>query len=105
MIEGLMIEVTSEELRQHLGDRADHHRRKTEFYAKQVTSLEEGGLDQDGSTADPVSNLARRGRLHREKASYFSFMAEHLIEGERYRLSQEDLSAIEIASRYYPGAF
>lgn len=44
-------------------------------------------------------------KRHREKTSYFAFLAQHLVTGERYRLSQDDLAAIEVASRYFPGVF
>ena len=38
---------------------------------------------------------------HEDKYGYFMFMAEHLVPDETYRLSESDLSRLEIAARYF----
>src|SRR5687767_11848511 len=105
MIEGLKIDVTSEELKTHLDERAKYHRQKADWYSSQVESLRSGGLGQNRGSNDPIGSLEASLAAHRDKASYFAFLAQHLIAGEAYRLSQEDLAAIEVASRYFPGFF
>jgi hypothetical protein len=103
MIEGLKIDITCSELKVHLEERAEYHRKKTEWYAKQVSSLREGGADSTHMSNDPVSSLAGSAKSHKERASYFAFLAKHLVADEVYRLSESDLGEIELASRYYPG--
>jgi hypothetical protein len=105
MIEGLKIDVTSEELRTHLDERAKYHRQKADWYASQIEALQSGGLDRSRGSNDPLDSLGNSMKAHRDKTSYFAFLAQHLITGETYRLSQDDLSAIEVASRYFPGLF
>ena len=102
MISGLCIDVSAKELKAHLGARADHHEKKAEWYRTQASTLSEGGAGTEMSN-DPVRSLAESEQQHREKAAYFRFMEQHIIENETYRLSQNDLSQIELSSRYYPG--
>ena len=103
MIDGLCIDVSSKELKEHLAQRARHHAKKAEWYQAQAATLSEGGARTDMSN-DPVRSLEQSKLLHTEKAAYFKFMEEHIIKNETYRLSQDDLSQIELSSRYYPGA-
>jgi hypothetical protein len=102
MINGLCIDVSAKELREHLAARADHHAEKAEWYKGQAAALSKGGAGT-GMSNDPVSSLEESGQRHQEKAAYFRFMEQHLVENETYRLSQEDLGQIELSSRYYPG--
>ena len=101
MIEGLKIEIPTEELRAHIEGRARHHREKAEWYEGQVRNLRAGGLSEHHVSNDPVSSLERSEDSHRERAAFFSFLAEHLIEGETYRLTEDDLARLEFVSRYF----
>jgi hypothetical protein len=102
MIEGLKIEIPTRELREHIEARAQYHRDKAEWYAGQVSNLRAGGLaEQRHMSNDPVSSLERSEQDHREKCAFFSFLAEHLIPDETYRLTEADLSRLEFISRYY----
>ena len=103
MIEGLHIQTTSQELKEHLEERANYHRDKAEWYSDQVDSLAKG-IERTRMTNDPMWSLEESLRSHQNRASYFAFMAEHIISNEEYRLSQEDLGQIELSSRYFPGA-
>jgi hypothetical protein len=102
MITGLCIDVSAKELRKHLAARAGHHERKAKWYKGQAAALTKGGA-ATGMSNDPVRSLEESEQRHREKAAYFRFMEQHIVENETYRLSQEDLGQIELASRYYPG--
>jgi hypothetical protein len=102
MINGLCIDVSAKELKAHLAARADHHEQKADWYKTQAATLSEGGVST-GMSNDPVRSLEQSAQQHREKAAYFRFMEQHIIENETYRLSQDDLSQIELSSRYYPG--
>jgi hypothetical protein len=101
MIEGLKIEIPTEELRQHIEGRSEHHRDKAEWYGGQVRSLRAGGLAESHVSNDPVSSLERSELNHRDKAAFFAFLADHLIEGETYRLTEDDLARLEFISRYF----
>jgi hypothetical protein len=102
MITGLCIDVSARELREHLAARADHHEEKAKWYETQAAALSQGGA-ATGMSNDPVRSLEESEQRHREKAAYFRFMEQHLVDNETYRLSQDDLAQIELSSRYYPG--
>jgi hypothetical protein len=102
MITGLCMDVSAKELREHLAARADHHDEKSKWYGTQAEALRNGGA-ATGMSNDPVRSLEESDYRHREKAAYFRFMEQHIVDKETYRLSQEDLGQIELSSRYYPG--
>ena len=101
MIEGLKIDLSSDEIKKHLEDRAAYHQSKTEWYAGQVGSLKSGGISETYHSNDPVGSLQRSMEEHRQKCAFFKVMAEHIISGEIYRLTQSDLATIEIISHYF----
>ena len=102
MIEGVKIEVSSSELEDHLAERANHHHDKHEFYTKQVQSLKDGGIrDNPGVSNDPIASLEHSAKSHKEKAGLFGFLVDHVIPNEVYRLSENDLTRLEIVSRYF----
>jgi len=101
MIQGLLIELKTDELKQHIVGRADYHKKKAEWYEAQIKNLKQGGLEETHASNDPVSSLERSHHDHREKYGYFMFMAEHLIPDETYRLTEHDLSKLEFVSRYF----
>lgn len=100
-VEGLKITIGSEELKEHILERAKYHRDRAEFYDKQGASLEQGGLSSSLTSNDPVGSLKKSSEQHREKSAYYSFMAGHIIPNEEYILSEGDLSRLELASRYF----
>jgi hypothetical protein len=104
MIEGIKIELTSDELRSHVQSRVDFHRAKCDFYAKQAASLR-AGQEENAATYNasnnPVASLQQSEASHRERATYFKILADHLIPGETYRLSDTDLTRLELFSRYF----
>jgi hypothetical protein len=101
MIEGLKIEIPTAELRAHIEGRARHHRDNAEWYEGQSRNLRAGGLAESHVSNDPVSSLERSEQNHRDKAAFFSFLAEHLIAGETYLLMEDDLARLEFISRYF----
>jgi hypothetical protein len=101
MIQGLQIDVSSTELKEHIQGRAKHHKEKAEWYEKQVRNLKEGGVTESMASNDPTSSLQRSAEEHRQKFGFFSFMADHIVPNETYRLTEHDLSRLEFVSRYY----
>lgn len=102
MIEGIKIDVSSDELRDHLQARANYHDDKQAFYSTQAQSLKDGGIRSEAAVSnDPVNSLEQSARSHGEREAFFRFLAEHLVDDETYRLSEQDLTRIEIVSRYF----
>lgn len=99
MIEGLQIDVPTDELKEILGRLVKKHTDKAERYQARAAEMKDHGdypnlqVSDDKST---VESFERREREHRSLASEFQFMQEHLAPGETYRLTHEDLRRIEI---------
>lgn len=101
MIEGLKIKISSDELRKHLQARANHHLEKVTFYNGQVSALHDSGLQTSMTSNDPVGSLKHSAKDHQDKFALFTFLADHIIPDEEYLLSENDLSRIELAARYF----
>ena len=100
-IEGLKIQVTTDELREHVNQRTAFHREKAEWYQSQIEALQTGGLQSDlRMSGDPVQTLKAHQETHRNKRSYFGFLSDHLVPDEVYILTERDLADLEIYSRY-----
>lgn len=102
MIEGLQFDIEFDEMLEHLFAKARHHLERREFYERQAKTLEDGkaeGMDYSGG--DPIKALRDKGQIHKYRSELFQFMADHLIEGETYRLSESDLMTLEFISRRY----
>jgi hypothetical protein len=102
----LHIEIPSAELKEHIQERATHHKKRAEWYAQQVEQLQKGhqrSADQDrhGGSFDPLDGLLNKVSEHQHKAAFFQFMADHIVPDEKYRLSESDLARIELLSRYF----
>lgn len=107
MINGLQIDVKSDELVKILKERLDYHEKKHVAYEKkaaelgaQIKNIEEDMEVGKVSGGTPVEQLNNKAREHKEKAAYYKFMIEHVIQNDIYRLSQEDLSRLGITTRY-----
>jgi hypothetical protein len=103
MIEGLYFDIEYDELKKHLEDKVFHHNSRTTWYQQRITDLKAGGVESDAqvSGGSPISNLENQAKSHKQRADLFAFMADHLIEGETYRLSENELIKVELISRYF----
>lgn len=102
MIEGLLFDIEFEEMLEHLRVKALHHEERRLFYEESAERLEEGKVEgMDYSGGDPIKALRDKGQIHQNRSELFMFMADHLIEGETYRLSESDLMTLEFISRRY----
>ena len=101
MIDGIKIDVKSDELRAHIQMRAIHHDNKAKWYNDQIRGLKSGGIAESGNSNDPVGSLQNSMRNHQEKFALFQFMADHIVPDEVYRLAESDLSRLEFVSRYF----
>lgn len=101
MIDGLRIEMKSAEVVAHCLSRAAMHREKAETYAKRIAAVGEAMGEVAVASNDPAFNMKGKLDHHRKQLGFFSFIAEHVVPDDVYRLTEEDLGRLEIASRYY----
>jgi hypothetical protein len=109
MIEGLKLDVKAEELATRLDERIAAHTAKVEAYAAQLERL--GDLGPDPSDDDVMSELRGRGsprrslerkhQEHRERVALLTFVRDHLVAGEVYRLDDQDLRFAELLPDRY----
>ena len=95
MIEGLKIEISSDNLRAHLLKRAVHHRQKAALYGEKIDSLKSSGVEVQAMSNDPIHSLQSSQRTHAQSAAFFQGFADNLVPNERYRLNEHELSRIE----------
>ena len=104
MIHGLKLDVPAEELVTRLDERIARHRAKVDAYQAQLHRLGEIGPDPEDD--DPVAELRGRGsprsglerkrQEHLERVELLTFLRQHLVTAETYRLSEEDLRFAEL---------
>ena len=100
MIEGLHFDIPFEEMKERLLIKVNHHINRAAWYHDRVRDLKAGSPDIDLKVTggNPVSQLESRVETHQNRAEFFTFMADHLIKGETYRLSERDLITLEFIS-------
>lgn len=108
MIQGLQVDVKSAELKSILQERLKYHEDKSVALAKEaeklrkvITNIEEDMTVGKVSSGDVSQNLDSKAKEHKDKASYYKFMIDHVIQDDVYRLGQEDLGRLGIATRFY----
>lgn len=108
MISGLQVDVKSAELKKILEERLVYHEEKWTILTREAEKLraslknvEEDMVVSKVSTGDVSQNLESKAREHRDKATYFKFMIDHVIQDDIYRLGQEDLVRLGITARLY----
>ena len=102
MIDGLRLDVSADEIVKLLEQRITEHRENAdadEDNAKKLDALKrpddlEDEIWVDDSTA--TSRLRRRAQRERNRTEALKFMRDHVIRGETYRLTNEDLQTLEI---------
>jgi hypothetical protein len=109
MIEGLKLSIGSLELQGLCDARVQYHTDKATFFENEVKRLapvmaemaneaqSQGKFSNSNSMTD---SFEQKTAHHKDRATYFKFLANHLIAGESYRLSLEDLRILEIVKGY-----
>jgi hypothetical protein len=102
MIDGLRLDVTADEIVRLLDERIAEHganaasddanAQKLEA-VKRPEEVDDDIWEDDGSA---VARLRRRAQRERDRCEALTFMRAHVIRGETYRLSTEDLRTLEI---------
>lgn len=101
MIEGIHVDVSSEELRALVSQRREYHERKADEYTRQAVQVEQVFLKATGDPGrtrveNPADDIRRNIARHKDAARHLAFVAEHLAENETYRLGGADLRDIGI---------
>ena len=111
MIEGLKVDVRSGEIVDHLDERIRYHRSRVESNEQQLAKSavtgdeadeEDGAMPFPGPVPSPRFRIEQRLRGHQERVAALTFLREHVVKDEIYRLSEEDLTALEIVSIRMP---
>ena len=109
MVDGFRIEMTADELIQHLDTRIQHHRTAaTECDTKRIRFEAVGSLpeeEEDGEVPFLAAwpgygaELERRAEGHKRKEATLAFLRDHVIAQEIYRLGEHDLRLLELWPR------
>lgn len=106
MIEGVKIQITTEELHSHILKKIDYHKEKHLFYKNQAEGLEKGveedphgsGSNLSNYSNNPLDSLKNSAKKHQQRVDYFRFIADHLVPKETYELTENDLIKLEVIS-------
>src|SRR5262245_7646606 len=107
MIEGLHVDVTSDELKKLLVGRLKYHEEKIALYTQQREKLveaekllaeEAAQMSKFSGSRTPLDSVEESLKQHRRQVIYYKFMAEHVVLNETYRLHENDLSRLGISS-------
>ena len=107
MIDGFRIEMTADELIEHLDARIQHHRTAaSECDAKRIR-LEAVGMSTDDEEEAPFvacwpgygAELERRADQHKRRETTLMFLRDHIVARELYRLGENDLKLLELWPR------
>jgi hypothetical protein len=104
MIEGLKLDIRADELMQRLDSRIAHHRAKADAYDSQLLKLGEiePSLEDDDvmgalrGRESPRASLERKRHEHLERVEVLTFLREHIVNTEVYRLDEQDLRMAEL---------
>jgi len=105
MITGFQLDVSSDELKNHLQIKADYHKGKAESYGRQLEGVTKLMSDEPnaglGQTVNADTGLHNQYRSHAQRASFFKFCADHILPNETYRLTEENLIKLEFVERFF----
>ena len=106
MIDGLRLDVTADEIVKLLDQRIVEHTQHAaddETDAKKLDATARTDEDDDEYSDDLSvgARLRRRAQRERERAEALAFMRDHVVRGETYRLTNDDLRTLEILPTRY----
>jgi hypothetical protein len=105
LIDGLKFDVSAEELSRRLGEAIASHESRITGCERRLRRLEDIQRRTDLDPVELGSNggypslraaLERRRTYHRERAAALTFLRDHLVAGEVYRLNPDELRLAEI---------
>jgi hypothetical protein len=103
VVQGIRLQVSGRELAVRIGERIRWHRERGDALIEQMkklTDLERGAADALagalGRYESPRAVLEKKLREHQERASFLTFVRNHVSADEIYRLDSSDLRMTEI---------
>ena len=102
MIDGLRLDVTADEIVRLLDVRIAEHSAHAASDDENAQKLEAAKRSDDvedeiwEDDASAVARLRRRAQRERQRSDALTFMRGHVIRGETYRLTTDDLRTLEI---------
>ena len=103
VIHGIRLEVTGSELAVRLEQRIRWHRDRNDALIgqmKKLAEVERDAANELATTPDryesPRIVLEKKVREHQERASFLSFLRDHIVKDATYRLDSIDLRMTEI---------
>lgn len=101
VLEEVRMEIQTDDLKDVLKHKGDHHAQKAENYAERAEMLRQDEAEQEQHVSgSPLQQQERKAREHRRKAGKFYFMAEHLQEGKTYRFGRNKLESLGLVDYY-----
>lgn len=108
MIDGIHFDFSGKELKEHFLKRSERNRARAEACMKELSRYKE--TDEEVPTAEPAignsysnkamesarETLKNRVKHYKTRAVFFAVGGEHLIMTETYRLSEHDMTSLEI---------
>ena len=103
VVQGLKLQVRGRELAVRLGERIRWHRARGDALIAQMKKL--GEIERDaadelenviGQYESPRIILDKKLREHQERASFLTFLRDHIAADDTYRLDSTDLRMTEI---------
>lgn len=109
MIQGLNVDVSSEEMKSLLLARLKHHQDKLALYEQQRGEIEtvektlasEAREHSKFSHGSPMQAIDEAIKKHRSQIIYYKFTSEHVVPNDVYRLAELDLIRLGIQSERY----
>jgi hypothetical protein len=100
VIEGLKIDMSTEQLAARLTERIRWHQETVAEYDRVFRESQGKGRQRRSRAV-----LAHEMREHQEQVAVLSLIREHLVPGEVYRLTECDLRFADLAPDPYLGSF
>lgn len=106
MIEGMHFDFSGKELKDHFIKRAERNKMRAASFEKELTHFKDDEeTDQREEIERMYSNkaigsakdtLKSRMKHYRQRAMFFMIAADHVVATETYRLSENELTNLEI---------
>jgi hypothetical protein len=102
MIDGFKVDVTADELRQHLEARIRYHRSRADECHSKLQRLQtlDAHIDEEEEVFDMcgasrMHSLERMAGRHESREAFLTFARNHIVATEIYRLSEADMRLLE----------
>lgn len=101
MIEGMQVQLTSEQVAEILRERIRTYTEKADWYADQAKKWLAVNAEVDvHEKPERAVHLEEKAQTGREVVKYAKFLLEHLIPDQTYRLGLEDLRTLGVLTNY-----